>query len=226
MREPTVAAVMTTRVVAVTPDTTFRELATALTRERISAVPVIDPAGHPIGVVSEADVLAKQEFHGGHDEQPHGDDRAGRDRWFRAQARTAAELMTAPVHVVRADEPLSAAARLLAVAQVRRLFVTAPGGRLVGVVSRRDLLRIYDQSEDDLREQVEDMIEEAGVAPGAVDVRVADGVVTLDGLLARGSLVDAIVRLVGALPGVVGVRNNLRFADRRAMRCGNPLSVR
>lgn len=210
MREPTVAAVMTTRVVAVPPDTTFKDLATTLTRERISAVPVVDHAGRPIGVVSEADVLAKQEFHGGSDEKPHGD-RAGRERWFRAQAQTAAELMTTPVRSVRADEPLSAAARILAVAQIRRLFVTDPGGKLVGVVSRRDLLRIYDQSEDDLREQVEDMVEEVGVAPGAVEVRVAGGVVTLDGLLERRSLVDRVVRLVGALPGVVGVRNNLRY---------------
>lgn len=207
MREPTVAAVMTTRVVAVTPDTTFKELATTLTRERISAVPVVDDVGHPIGVVSEADVLAKQEFHGGTDEKPH----AGRDRWFRAKAMTAAELMTTPVRAVRADEPMSAAARILAAAHVRRLFVTAPDGRLVGVVSRRDLLRIYDQPEDELREQVEDMVEEVGVAPAAVDVQVADGVVTLDGLVERRSLVDVIVRLVGALPGVVGVRNNLRY---------------
>jgi CBS domain-containing protein len=200
---------MTTRVVAVTPDTTFKELATTLIRERISAVPVVDDTGHPIGVVSEADIVAKQEFHGGNDETPHGD-RAGRDRWFRAKAQTAAELMTTPVRAVRADEPLSAAARILAAAHVRRLFVTGLDGRLVGVVSRRDLLRVYDQTEEDLREQVEDMVEEVGVAPGAVDVRAADGVVTLDGLVERRSLVDMIVRLVGALPGVVGVRNNLR----------------
>lgn len=210
MREPTVAAVMTTRVVAVTPDTTFKDLVTTLTRERISAVPVVDGDGRPIGVVSEADVLAKQEFHGGNDEKPHGD-RAGRDRWFRAQAKTAAELMTTPVRAIRADEPLSAAARILAVAHVRRLFVTGLDGRLVGVVSRRDLLRIYDQTEDELREQVEDMVEEVGAAPGAVEVRVADGVVTLDGLLERRSLVDVVVRVVAALPGVVGVRNNLRY---------------
>ena len=113
MREPTVAAVMTTRVVAVTPDTTFQELANTLTGKRVSAVPVVDEAGRPIGVVSETDVIAKQEFHGGRDEPPHGD-RAARDRWFRAKAMTAGEVMTTPVRAVRADEPLSAAARILA----------------------------------------------------------------------------------------------------------------
>ena len=92
MREPSVASVMTTQVVTASPETLFRDLVETLTEKRISAVPVVDTAGRPVGVVSEADVLAKQEFHGGRDDIPH--DRAGRDRWYRALGHTAGEVMT------------------------------------------------------------------------------------------------------------------------------------
>lgn len=209
MREPNVASVMTTQVVTASPETLFRDLVETLTEKRISAVPVVDPAGRPVGVVSEADVLAKQEFHGGRDDIPH--DRAGRERWYRALAHTAGEVMTTPVRAVHADEPLSVAARLLATAKVRRLFVTDREGRLVGVVSRRDLLRVYRHTDDEVRVRVETLLAEISVPPGAVVVHVDGGVVTVDGELDRRSRVDATVRAVQALPGVVGVHNNVRY---------------
>jgi CBS domain-containing protein len=187
----------------------FRDLVETLTDKQISAVPVVDSAGQPVGVVSEADVLAKQEFHGGRDDIPH--DRASRERWYRALAHTAGEVMTTPVRTVHADEPLSVAARLLAEAKVRRLFVTDQDGRLVGVVSRRDLLRVYRHTDDELRARVEALLAEISVPPDAIQVRVEAGVVTVDGELDRRARVDATVRAVQALPGVVGVHNNVRY---------------
>jgi CBS domain-containing protein len=209
VREPNVASVMTTQVVTASPETLFRDLVETLTEKRISAVPVVDSAGRPVGVVSEADVLAKQEFHGGRDEIPH--DRAGRDRWYRALAHTAGEVMTTPVRTVHAAEPLSVAARLLAAAKVRRLFVTDHIGRLVGVVSRRDLLRVYRYTDDELRVRVEALLAEIGVPTDAVAVRVQQSVVTVDGELDRRGHAETTVRAVQALPGVVGVHNNLRY---------------
>lgn len=209
MREPNVASVMTTEVVTASPETLFRDLVETLTEKRISAVPVVDHAGRPVGVVSEADVLAKQEFHGGRDDIPH--DRASRDRWYRALGHTAGDVMTAPVRTVGADEPVSAAARLLSTAKVRRLFVTDRDGRLVGVVSRRDLLRVYRYTDDELRERVEALLVQIGVPPGVVDVHADGGVVAVEGELDRRGRVEATVRAVQALPGVVGVRNDLRY---------------
>jgi len=209
MVETTVASVMTTKVTTVVPDTPFRELVALMAENGVSAVPVVATDGRAVGVVSEADLLAKQEFHGGQDELPHGD-RAGRERWYRALARNAAEVMTTPVRAVHADEPVSSAARLLAKAGIRRLFVVDRDGRLVGVVSRRDLLHVYLETDDDLRDRVAEMLVAAGVAPGAVEVRVDAGVVTVDGEVRRRGLADAAVRMVRALPGVVGVRDNLR----------------
>jgi CBS domain-containing protein len=208
--EMTVASVMTTQVTTAVPETPFRELVAAMTDNAISALPVVDGAGRPIGVVSEADVLAKQEFHGGHDEQPHHD-RAGRERWFRAQGRNAAEVMTTPVRAIRADEPVSAAARLLATTGVRRLFVTEQDGRLAGVVSRRDLLRVYLREDEEVRAQITELLLATGIEAGAVAVRVESGEVTLDGQVTRRGQADAAVRMVRALPGVVGVRDDLRY---------------
>lgn len=140
MDELTVASVMTEDVVTAAPDTPYRSLVAMMAERGISAVPVVDARGLPIGVVSEADLLAKQEFHGGRDALPSGD-RAGRERWFRARGRYAAEIMTTPVRAVHADEAVSFAARLLATADIGRLFVTDRDGQLIGVVARQDLLR-------------------------------------------------------------------------------------
>jgi CBS domain-containing protein len=205
--EKTVASMMTTSLVTAVPDTTFRDLVAAMAENGISALPVVDGLGRPIGVVSEADVLAKQEFHGGQDELPHGD-RAGRERWYRAQGRNAAEVMTAPVRAVHADESVSHAARLLATSGVRRLYVTDRDGRLIGVVSRRDLLRVYLRGDEELRAESVELLLAAGNEPGAVEVRVRDGVVTVDGQLG-----DAAVRMVRAVPGVVSVQDLTRKGE-------------
>jgi CBS domain-containing protein len=210
VREPNVASVMTTQVTTAHPETSFKDLVTTMTDKQISAVPVVDRLNRLIGVVSEADALAKQEFHGGRDELPHGD-HAGRDRWYRSLGRTAAELMSTPVWTVNADAPVSAAARLLTKAKVRRVFVTDGKGRLLGVLSRRDLLRVYLHSDEEIRHQLERLILEFGVDQDAISVRVDAGMATLDGELGRRGQVDATVRMVQAVPGVVGVRNNLRY---------------
>jgi CBS domain-containing protein len=208
--ETTVASVLTANVVSVAPATPFRDLVATMAEHGVSALPVVDDHGRPIGVVSEADVLAKQEFHGGLDELPHGD-RAGRERWYRAQGRNAAEVMTTPVRCVHADEPVTAAARLLAEAGIRRLFVIDRDSHLVGVVSRRDLLRVYLCGDEELRARTAELLVKAGFSPDAIEVRITDGVATVDGEVAGRAEGAAALRLVRAVPGVVGVRDDLRY---------------
>ncbi|HYQ63978.1 CBS domain-containing protein [Actinophytocola sp.] len=210
MDRTTVGSVMTRNVVTAVPATPFRELVARMAEHGVSALPVVDPQGRPIGVVSEADVLAKQEFHGGQDELPHHD-RTGRERWYRAQGRIAAEVMTTPVRAVHADEPVVGAAQLLAKAGIRRLFVIDGDGRLIGVVSRRDLLHVYLCDDEELRTRIVELLAKAGFTPGAVAVRVADGVATVDGSVAGPGAGIAALRLVRAVPGVVGVHDNLSF---------------
>jgi CBS domain-containing protein len=122
--EMTVASVMTRRVVTLVPDMPVRELVTVMAESGHSALPVVDSRGLPLGVVSEADLVL------------------GRERWVLAQCRCAAEVMSAPVRAVHTDEPVSFVAGVLGKTGLRRLFVTDWDGRLVGVVSRRDLRRV------------------------------------------------------------------------------------
>jgi CBS domain-containing protein len=213
MREPTVSAVMTTRVIAVAPQTSFKDVVATLSGNGISAVPVIGEKGALIGVVSEADVLPKQEFHGGADPAPHGVARR-RMRYFRSLGLCAAELMSTPVITIGPEAPVTLAARRLAEHRVRRLFVVDAAGTLVGVVSRRDIMAMFLRSDDEIRAEIKAQVLDRALklpAGPAVRVEVLDGVAVLDGELDRRSQVELAIRLTRRVPGVVSVRNNLSY---------------
>ncbi|HEV8557656.1 MAG TPA: CBS domain-containing protein [Actinophytocola sp.] len=211
MREPTVGSVMTSPVITVPPATPYKDVVALLAGKRISAVPVVDEHGRPLGVVSEADALAKQEFHGGADPVPWWPRRWA--RWHKASGATAADLMTSPALTIGADEPVTQAARRLAGKRVRRLFVVGTDGAVTGVVSRHDVLTTFLRADDEIRTDVEENVLRRGmwVIPGTVTVAVTDGVVTLDGALDHRSAVQVAERLTQAVTGVVGVHNNLSY---------------
>jgi CBS domain-containing protein len=226
MRSPTVASVMTHEVISVRPQTPFKEIVELLVGRGISAVPVVDDDGMPVGVVSEADLVSKEEFDGGTDPMPLIS-RARRQRWRQATGLTAVDVMHKPVLTVGATEKVPVAARRLVGAGVRRLFVVDDRGRLVGVLSRRDLLTVYLRSDEQLAEEIGNDVLSASlwIDAEAAQVAVADGVVTLTGTLPRRSDADIAVRLVQAQPGVVGVVDNLRYEydDLAAARSGRVL---
>lgn len=212
MREPTVASLMTREVITADVGSSFKELVQLLADNAISAVPVLD-GGYPAGVVSEADLMPKEEFRGGtRDEPGFFAGRAEKHRWDQASGLTAQDVMTSPVRSVSLETTAGAAARELAAAGVRRLFVTDADGALVGVLSRRDLLKLFLRDDDELKTTIrEDVFARMlWVDPLGIDVDVSDGVVTLQGQLERQSEVDIAEHLVRVLPGVVDVRNHLR----------------
>jgi CBS domain-containing protein len=212
MREPTVAELMTREVITADVGSSFKELVQLLEDNRISAVPVLD-GGYPVGVVSEADLMPKEEFRGGTDDAPGAfAGRAKKHRWEQAGGVTARDVMTSPVKSVSPDLAAGAAARELAAAGVRRLFVMDDDGALVGVLSRRDLLKLFLRDDEELRTTIRDEIfgRMLWVDPNTIDVAVTDGVVTLQGELERQSEVEIAGHLVRALPGVVDVHNQLR----------------
>lgn len=213
MREPTVASLMTSQVISTSPDTSFKDLVELLEDNGISAVPVVD-GGYPVGVVSESDLLAKEEFRGGTVDEPMFlSGRATKHRWQQAGGRTARDVMTAPVKSIEPDAPASTAAHELAKAGVRRLFVVDADGALVGVLSRRDLLKVFERADDDLRTLIRDEVfaRTMWVDPNTVEVEVEDGVVTLRGQLERRSEVDIAEHIVRGTPGVVSVENHLTY---------------
>jgi CBS domain-containing protein len=214
MRErETVRSVMTGQPVTVGRDAPFKEIAELLAARAISAVPVIDDDGVPVGVVSEADLLARAE-HQDQDGAPSW--LAGprtRREWEKAQALRAAELMSPRPIVVGPDTPLPAAARELARAGVRRLLVVDGAGRLVGVLSRRDLLRPFLRDDAQLAAAVREQVlwRSLWLEPSDLAVSVQNGVVTLAGTVQRRSTAEIAVRLTNAVPGVVGVQDELHY---------------
>jgi CBS domain-containing protein len=200
MRNPIVADVMTKDPYTVGLDTDYKTIVDLLVGKQIGAVAVLAPDGFPMGVVSEADLLLKEENDG------HFTGRRER----KATALVAKDLMTAKVYSVAADDTLTVAARELARRGVRRLFVI-DGGRIVGVVSRRDLLSVFRRTDDDIRQQIvrEVLIRGLWADPKAVGVMVENGVVTMLGRLERRCEVQIAGRLAAQIPGVVEVRNRL-----------------
>ncbi|MCH0565785.1 MULTISPECIES: CBS domain-containing protein [unclassified Streptomyces] len=200
----TVSDVMTQTVVAVGSEAPFKEVVELLDQWKVSALPVLAGEGRVIGVVSEADLLAKEEFRDVDEGEPGHRVKAG--------AITAGELMSSPAVTVHADAPLAEAARIMARRHVKRLPVVDGVGVLQGVVSRADLLKVFLRPDTEIAEDVRREVLEPVEAAAAVTVAVDEGVVTLGGSLSDRLLVPVIARAARAVEGVVDVR--LEFAGR------------
>jgi CBS-domain-containing membrane protein len=205
--------VMTVEVVTVDEHAAFKEVARLLTERRVSALPVLDGEGRVVGVVSEADLLLKEEFPEG---PPGGrllQGRRRRETRAKAAGGTAAELMTSPAVTIGPDAGVADAARLLHRHQIKRLPVVDPAGPLLGIVSRADLLKVFLRADADIAAEVRQQVltRAMWIDPDTVAVEVRDGVVTLTGQLERRSLIPIVVSLVRGLDGVVDVVDRLSF---------------
>ncbi len=203
-----VSDVMTTEVVSVTKNATYRHIAKLLTEHRLAALPVVTPEGQVVGVVSEADLIRKQERHEHAERKPGWQFRpAARTK---AEARTAAELMTAPAITIRPDALLGTAARLMGARHVKRLPVIDARGTMVGIVSRADLLKVFVRPDAEIAAEARDVLTRILLAnPAVVHVTAYDGVITLTGRLATDNEIGAAVRLIEAIDGVVAVASTL-----------------
>ncbi|MEI5525573.1 CBS domain-containing protein [Streptomyces brasiliscabiei] len=208
-----VSDVMTLPAVAVRRDTPFKDIVRAMTDRQVSAVPVVEGDGRVVGVVSEADLLPKEEFR---DRDLTRAERLQRmSDLTKAAAVTAEQVMSTPAIVVHPDVTLGQAARIMAVKRVKRLPVIDDEGRLLGVVSRGDLLKVFLRSDEDIEEEVRRTVV-AYLFPAlshTIRVSVRDGVVTLRGQVRDPALSWVAERLVRAVEGVVDVRSRLGEAD-------------
>ncbi len=221
-----VGDVMTTSVVTAGRMTPYKEIAILLAEHKISAVPVLVLGRHVAGVVSEADLLSVL------DERARGARLASGGsllHWHTGDSRhwglTAGELMTSPAITIHPDATLPAAARLISSRHLQRLpvveagtvFGGGVGGKLIGIVSRRDLLSVFLRPDEDIAGEVREMLTQILLAdPASVTARVQNGVVTLAGQLGSAEqhdLIRAAVRLTWDIDGVVDVVNKLDTAQ-------------
>ncbi|MFE5053115.1 CBS domain-containing protein [Streptomyces sp. NPDC056637] len=211
MRHRKVSELMIREVITVPQNAAFKDTVRTLTEHQVSAVPVVDPAGHPLGLISEGDLLQKS---------------AGQGDYFRslserealqeakAVAQRAEELMSAPPTCAGPDWTVAEAARLMEAQGVKRLLVVDETDTLIGIVSRRDLLRIFLRDDDAiLHEIVVDSLDRTlRQGSAAIAVEVADDRVELRGTVQFKSLIPVIERLCRTVDGVVSVRQLLDYS--------------
>ncbi|HEY2372133.1 MAG TPA: CBS domain-containing protein [Gaiellaceae bacterium] len=211
-----IEALMTKDVVTVSPELPLKQVAALLSKMRISGVPVCDPDGVVLGVISEADIIRK--------EQGLAPDVHGVMRWFarvfdreldKVEAYTVREAMTSPALTVRPFEPVSKAARLMVEHRINRLPV-AVEGRLVGIVTRADLVQAFHRNDGEIADQIRDevFVRALWLGPEALDLKVDDGVVTVAGTVDTESDARVTEHLVRSVPGVIGVTTELKVRQR------------
>ncbi|WP_017559826.1 CBS domain-containing protein [Nocardiopsis baichengensis] len=222
----TIADVMTTEVASVSEETGYREIVRTLLERNVSALPVVGASGRVLGVVSEQDLLHKEEFKDterGSDYRPPLRARL-RSRLTgtgvlversdeKAAATTAARLMSSPAITTTPDSPLVEAARLMELRGVKRLPVVDGEDRPVGMVARRDLLRVFLQDDETVAEAVK---EEIGfltrtVRGSDLSFSVADGTVTVTGSVHHRSTAHTLGRLLRRIEGVVAVEDKVTW---------------
>lgn len=214
----TVRDVMTTDVVTVDRITPYKEIAGLLAGHRISAVPVLVMGRHVAGVVSEDDLLTARD-------RAAQQAQTGKTRhlpWTHHQGKqrpklTAGEIMSSPAITTHPDAPIARAARLLHDHHIKRLPVVDPDGELIGIVSRRDLLRVFLRPDPLIAQQVRELLAEILLTdPASLTVAVHGGVVTLSGQPLpedQRDLISVAVRLIWDIDGVVNVVDKLSAAE-------------
>ncbi|MFD8410945.1 CBS domain-containing protein [Streptomyces sp. NPDC059650] len=200
----TVSDVMTHTAIAIGREASYKEIVELMQEWKVSAVPVLEGEGRVVGVVSEADLLPKEEFRR---EEPLLPDQL--EEASKAGGVLAEDLMSSPAVTVHADATLAEAARIMARKHVKRLPVVNGVGMLEGVVSRSDLLKVFLRPDEALEEEIRQAVL-TELAPGvALDLSVVEGVVTVQGPLRDRALVPLLARAIRTVEGVVDVRMEL-----------------
>jgi CBS-domain-containing membrane protein len=211
----TVKDIMTTQVVAVHRGTSFKEMAARLRHERVSAFPVVDDDETVVGVVSETDLLPKETLDAGWAARiPEMTSRVlDEGDQEKAESVTAAELMTEPAVTTAPEDTVEHAARLMYTHRVKRLPVTDGSGRLVGIVSRADVLSVFDRPDGEIRREIAEnvILNELRTDPEPFTVTVDNGIVTLEGIPETAEFGRAIAARARHVEGVVAVRDRLQY---------------
>lgn len=193
-----VVDLMTTEVIAVSRDTGLREAARLMFRNRVSGLPIIEPDGTLIGIITEADFLRLE---------------VERQEGARDQAVTVGEVMSIGVVTVRPEMEIYEAAKIMAVQEVKRLPVVDDDNRLLGVISRADIVSIFTRPDDVIEDEIrEDLLRRVlFIDPDDLRVSVTNGVVALSGEVGTRAEASMLEELTNRLDGVFGVETKLTW---------------
>jgi len=195
-----VVDLMTIDVIAVSADTGLREAARLMFRNRVSGLPITDDNGTLIGIISEADFLRLE---------------VERQEGTRDQGDTVGDVMSRGVVTVRPNVEIYEAAKIMAVQEVKRLPVVDDDDRLLGVISRADIVSIFTRPDDVIEDEIrEDLIRRVMfIDPDDIQVSVGNGVVTLSGQVATRNEASMLEELTNRLDGVLGVQSELTWVE-------------
>ncbi|MGW1620634.1 CBS domain-containing protein [Streptomyces sp. NPDC002172] len=215
-----VGEVMTSDVVGARPETSFKDVVRLLDRHRISGLPVVDHDDKVVGVVSQTDLVRRQATGSPADRarrsRRHPSGRLGRPRpGAVADTVTARDLMSTPAITVHPEQRIADAARVMERHGVERLPVVDEEDRLIGIATRRDLLRVFLRTDDEIGREVRDEVVDLalGLPVDSVTVSVRDGMVTLSGAVPHHGDIPTAIRMTYRVDGVVGVVNGLSCRD-------------
>lgn len=207
---------MTPEVVTVHPTTPIKDVARSLVDHRISGMPVVDDEGRIVGVVSEGDLIVKEQGKDAVERRPlariFGDSPEARAQLAKGLALTAGDAMTAPAVTVSADALVGEAAAIMTRKRINRLPVVE-GDRLIGVVSRADIVRAFVRPDEELAGAIRDDViyRTLWLDPGSFDVVVTDGKARIEGQVERRSEAEMLERIAAMVPGVTGVATELTW---------------
>lgn len=216
----TVADVMTKEVVTVEFMADFKDCVNLMRAHRVSALPVVAEGNRLIGIVSEADLLAKEE-----DRERNRSSVMSSRRRRRAVARTAGSVMTAPAIAIGPSTTVPEAARTMHRERVKHLPVVDVEGRVVGIVSRSDLLKTFVRGDEEISRDIEEKVlrRMLFIDPRSVSIHVSHGVVRLTGEVETRSLAELVAQQVARVEGTVAVDSRLKFRlDDSTLRVGPP----
>ncbi len=203
MMNSSVKDVMTRSVIGVRETAWFKDILLAMRPYGVSAFPVLDSDDRVIGMASEADLLLKEI---GQELAIGDEDRA------KAAGVTAAQLMSTPAITIGPDASVAEAAKIMYTCRVKRLPVVEDDGRLVGIISRVDVLSVFDRPDDQICDDVREVIaEEFALNPNAFHLAVTSGIVTITGQLEHRATARDLISAIRHVVGVVGVRHRITY---------------
>ncbi|MHB8643380.1 MAG: CBS domain-containing protein [Gaiellaceae bacterium] len=208
-----VAKIMSRDVTTVTPATSLKDVASLLVAKGISGAPVVDEDGTVLGVISETDILVKERMRESRGALlidvllEVGSDTSKHD------ARVAGDAMTRPAITIRPGRPVAEAAGLMLDRAVNRLPVVDDHGRLLGIVTRADLVRAFARSDEEIAHEIRDdvILRTLWNTPDRFQIDVVAGEVTIEGEVSDAKSAELLTRFVERVPGVVAVRSHITW---------------